>query len=83
MGGLLRPLREQARSHIGFQVSTNFVHTRELLWERACSRRASPRSDCHSTGSLTGLAMIAFNSLVIGNSRFNPFGGIGCSNHLR
>ncbi len=34
----------------------------------------------HSTGSLTGLAMIAFNSLVIGNSRFKPLGGIGCSN---
>lgn len=34
----------------------------------------------HSTGSLTGLAMIAFSSLVIGNSRFKPLGGIGCSN---
>jgi hypothetical protein len=37
-------------------------------------------TDHYCTGSLTGLAMIALSSLVIGNSRFKPFGGIGCSN---
>jgi len=34
----------------------------------------------YCTGSLVGLAMIAFNSLVMGNSRFRPLGGIGCWN---
>ncbi|AXA53202.1 hypothetical protein CEQ51_13615 [Pseudomonas thivervalensis] len=31
--------REQARSHIGLVVNTNFVSTTDPLWERACSRR--------------------------------------------
>ncbi len=31
-----RPLREQARSHIGF------VNDADQMWERACSRRGRP-----------------------------------------
>ncbi|RBB97909.1 hypothetical protein C3E98_022930 [Pseudomonas sp. MWU13-2625] len=31
--------RGQARSHIGSAVNTNCVNNRDLLWERACSRR--------------------------------------------
>jgi hypothetical protein len=49
----------------------------------ACSRGDAVygnSTDHYCTGSLTGLAMIALSSLVIGNSRFKPFGGIGCSN---
>ncbi|PQP02645.1 hypothetical protein C5612_18850 [Pseudomonas frederiksbergensis] len=37
------PLREQARSHIGSSVNTDFVHNRDPMWERACSRRGPDR----------------------------------------
>ena len=33
--------REQARSHKGSPVNTRFVHTKDQLWERACSGRRS------------------------------------------
>ena len=36
--------------------------------------------DAHCTGSLVGFSRIAFSSAVMGNSRFNPLGGIGCWN---
>ncbi len=32
-------LREQARSHIRYSVSTDFVYDNDQVWERACSRR--------------------------------------------
>jgi hypothetical protein len=37
------PLREQARSHIGFPLVAYFVDDTDHLWERACSRRGHSR----------------------------------------
>ncbi|CAI8804732.1 hypothetical protein EMIT043CA1_60058 [Pseudomonas brassicacearum] len=34
--------REQARSHRGLVVNTDFVTTQDPLWERACSRLRPP-----------------------------------------
>ncbi|QAX82672.1 hypothetical protein C2E19_01930 [Pseudomonas sp. DTU12.3] len=38
ISGVWKIIREQARSHRGSRVITDFVSTREPLWERACSR---------------------------------------------